>query len=184
MTMETNERLGVSLGLELYSQFFETLMAALKNSMKNFEGACWNSSFYNMRGAAYYGGKYDAFAEIANRVLMEYNIVYQSVADKKDIEVLESIRRRKAQDLDKMFGAQRFCGHRHELMRFERALSQLLESYANEGFRVGKALAEHSDAESPFNPDDFADLCRENCIPANYLQNIVIEKENGNTKPA
>lgn len=178
--METNEQLGVSLGLELYSQFFETLMVALKNSMKNFEGACWNTSFYNMRGAAYYGGKYDAFAEIANRLLMEYNIVYQSVAGKKDIEVLESIRLRKAQDLDKIFGDQRCRGHRHELMRFERALSQLLESYANEGFRVGKALAEHGVVESPFNPEDFADLCRENYIPANYLQNILIEKKNGN----
>ena len=86
--MDTRGLLPVSLRLELDSQSFDTLMAALKNSMQNLEGACWNSSFYNMRGAAYYGGKYDAFAEIANRVLMEYNIVYQSVADKKDIEVL------------------------------------------------------------------------------------------------
>ena len=178
--METNEQLGVSMGLELYSQFFKTLMTALKNSMKNFEGACWSSALSSMRGAAYYAGKYNAFGEIADRLLMEYNMVYQSVEGKKDIEVLESIRRRKAQDLDKMFGGQRFFGHRHELMRFERALSQLLESYANEGFMAGKALAEHGDAESPFNPEDFADLCRENCIPANYLQNILIEKENGN----
>lgn len=178
--METNETSCVSLGLELYSKFFETLMTALKNSMKNFDNACWNTSFYDMRGAAYYGGKYDAFAEIANRLLMEYNIVYQSVAGKKDVEALESIRWRKAQDLDKMFGDQRFCGRHHELMRFERALSQLLESYASEGFMVGKALAEHGEVESPFNPEDFANLCRENLIPSDYLQNILIDKKNEN----
>lgn len=165
-----NSRVASFMASEMYKDFFNALMTAIGNSMKNFEGACWRSALSDMRGAAYYAGKYDAFGEISQRLKKEYELAKWPI-DNHDDDALREIGERVRKDVEKMFPQEEWHSRieYNKMMRFERAMSELLESYAREGFRLGKEISKYGHVAGDFNPEDFAELCRDTFIPKDYI---------------
>lgn len=168
-----NSRVASFMASEMYKDFFNALMTAIGNSMKNFEGACWRSALSDMRSAAYYAGKYDAFGEISQRLKKEYELAKWPI-DNHDDNAIREIDERVRKDIENMFPHKEWHSRIEydKMIRFEKAMSQLLESYAREGFRLGKEVGKFGHAAADFNPDDFAELCRDTFIPEDYIDYV------------
>lgn len=159
------------MATEMYRRFFENLTTAITNSMKNFEGACWTSALSDMRCSAYYAGKYDAFGEIAHRLEKERDIAMNTMSD-EDRRAYESIDRRVRDDIEKLFPPKEWSGRVewHKMMQLETAIGRLLETYAKEGFRLGKEISERGNGGQEFNPEEVAKIFRDTFIPREYVE--------------
>lgn len=96
----SDNQVAIELAEKLYEDFFNELMTALGNSIKNFESAMWSTCDGN--AISYYQGKMHAFKEISERLVKEYNLVltnelkYNGNCER----ILREIKNRKNLELD------------------------------------------------------------------------------------
>lgn len=94
---ERNEIIAYQLAMELYKGFFNTLMEAVENSIKNFNNAqlqCMKEKpdespedgLKRMMDMHYYMGKADAFRELSGRIQKEYDLAGQDLKNWLDVE--------------------------------------------------------------------------------------------------
>lgn len=91
-----NEMMAYQLAMKLYDNFYNTLMVAVTNSVKNFDGAIryYGEQAHEMsdptteaiRADAYYMGKRDAFREISERIVKEHDIACQDLTNWLEVE--------------------------------------------------------------------------------------------------
>lgn len=161
------EKIAYELAMKMYDGFFNALMTAVKNSIKNFERA--DEAFKRDKdmdivekayASGYYNGKMDAFRELANRLQKEHDLACQDlknwfdVENRHDIEevfataikdtwinfVYQTIKRQKNEEVDRIFPDNDFKGRRvyDKIMRMKGQLASLLEYYGWEGFQLGR----------------------------------------------
>ncbi len=171
----TEEQIAVKLAEKLYENFFNELMTAMKNSIKNFEGAMWSSC--DGPAISYYQGKMHAFKEISERLVKEYNLVlnnqlnYDSVCQK----MIDEIKYKKNEELDKVFPDYKYRGTRfgHIIMLLKGKLANLLEGYGSEGFRLGVIFGKNEKKETEkFDPVSFEKLCNETFVGEEYIDAV------------
>lgn len=132
----------IKLAIDFYDNFYDTLMLAITNSVKNFEGGMWGN-INSASNVYYYMGKRDAFNEVANRIRKEFNLAKQPLVynQYKTIdEMMNGIRASKNRDVDKLFPDNIYRGRNgfREVERLKRNLACLFEYYAKEGFNFGR----------------------------------------------
>lgn len=161
------EKVAYELAMKMYDGFFNALMTAVKNSIKNFERADdavhldTNMDIVKKAYASgYYNGKMDAFRELAGRLQKEHDLACQDlknwfdVENRHDIEevfataikdtwinfVYQTIKRQKNKEVERIFPDGDFRGRRvyDKVMRMRGQLASLLEYYGWEGFQLGR----------------------------------------------
>lgn len=170
----TEEQIAVKLAEKLYENFFNELMTAIRNSVKNFESARWSTCDGN--AIAYYQGKMHAFKEISERLEKEYHLVlnnfnYDSVCYK----MIDEIKCRTDKELDKVFPEYKYRGTKfgHILMLLKSKLANLLEGYCSEGFRLGVIFGKNDKKETEkFDPVSFEKLCNETFVGEKYINAV------------
>lgn len=160
------EKVAYELAMKMYDGFFNALMTAVENSIKNFERADDNVHLTDKDivekayASGYYNGKMDAFRDIARRLQKEHDLACQDlknwfdVENKYDLEevfataikdtwinfVYQTIKRQKNEEVDRIFPDGDFRGRRvyDKVMRMKGQLASLLEYYGWEGFQLGR----------------------------------------------
>ena len=152
------ELAAVQLALDMYKQFAQDLITALKNTSGLWNEAKWQSR--DVQGLSYCAGKQDAFGEIAERVAKEYGLamrgigyleqVYDGTNEEgintrsRNLDVVHNIFKkigyRKNEDVDKMFPDEQYrgTGKFHEVLKLKGKVADLLENYAGEAFNLGR----------------------------------------------
>lgn len=175
--LENNQEVdkAISMGLIISRTFFNELTTATQNSIKNFFGT--QTEFHLKE---YYEGKADAFMELSARIEKEYNLAEQYALDLAFQK--SNFRLVKDEDIERMLpmNSIQYRGIKYaECMKYRKALSDLLTTYMQEGFRMGircaNALKEEEIPEIKFNPVELADGCINNFIHPRF---IVIKKIN------
>lgn len=149
----------VPMALSLFEKFYNELTTALINSAKCCKGAMWNPNA-DARSILYNEGKKDAFEEIAYRIQKEFNLVLNHSIDPRNI-TFGNVR---DADIERMIPERdiRFRRDYGYVMKYRRALAELLESYMMEGFRMGYKFGSTEDKEAlKFEPQKFSDACIE-----------------------
>ena len=182
-----NEMIAYKLAMELYKGFFNTLMEAVVASMGNFEMA----ATYKKEGedlvdrayrSGYYGGKLDAFRELADRIQKEYDLAGQDLKNYLELGekysnwpdfVYKTIKETKNIEVDRIFPDNDFRCRRvyDKVMRMKGQLANLLEYYACDGFRLGKLYEKNmlkiKDVED-FEKNRLLNACVEAFMPEDY----------------
>lgn len=187
--------LSVKLALKMYDTFAHELITALRNTSDIMGRMKWTSNC--VQKISYYSGKEDAFGEIADRVMKEYGLAKMGLECLNEVDsedfydtyeknrqlieyVIDSIKRKKNEDVDRVFPEDRYRGSQfgREIIRKKGRIADMLEAYANEAFGIGviaerkfkeflpnehhmtpkKLMAEIERAKSgiEFDPEDFA----------------------------
>lgn len=162
-----NEMEAYQLAMKLYDGFYNALMEAVENSIKNFEMADDNVRLdTNMDlvkkayASGYYNGKMDAFRDLANRIQKEHDLAGQDLKNWLDVEnkydmneifdkavkntwisfVYRIIKETKNMEVARIFPENDFRGRRvyDKIMRMRGQLASLLEYYGWEGFQLGR----------------------------------------------
>ena len=171
MTQEEFDK-ALPLALTLFKHFYSELTTATTNSIKNFEGAMWHvPSMANT--VSYYMGKRDAFAELSDRIEKEYNITANNAQYvlNGDVKNFGPIR---DEDIEKML-PERLRGTRYDyytMMRYRRALAELLSQYMREGFRLGR-FYQKTEGKEPleFKPVELSNACIEAFVHPEFREN-------------
>ena len=167
----TEEQIAVELAEKLYENFFNELMTAIRNSVKNFESAKWSTCDGN--AIAYYQGKMHAFKEISERLEKEYRLVlnnfnYDSVCYK----MIDEIKCRTDKELDKVIPENKYRGTKFGHI-LKGKLANLLEGYCSEGFRLGVIFGKNDKKETEkFDPVSFEKLCNETFVGEKYINAV------------
>lgn len=161
------EKVAYELAMKMYDGFFNALMTAVENSIRNFERAADVVKMdINMDpvekayASGYYNGKMDAFRELANRLQKEHDLACQDLKNWFDVEnkydidevfataikdtwinfVYQTIKRQKNEEVDRIFPDGDFRMRRvyDKVMRMKGQLASLLEYYGWEGFQLGR----------------------------------------------
>ena len=165
------ELAAVQLALDMYKQFAQDLITALKNTSGWCNEAKWQSR--DVQGISYWAGKQDAFGEIAERVAKEYGLAMRGIGYLEQVydgtneegintrsrnldvvhNIFKKIKYKKNEDVDKMFPDEQYrgTGKFDQVMRAKGKVADLLENYASEAFNLGR-LAERKFGENV--PDD------------------------------
>ena len=162
-----NEMEAYQLAMELYDGFYNALMEAVENSIKNFERADDDVHLdTNMDpvekayASGYYNGKMDAFRELVNRIQKEHDLAGQHLKNWLDVEnkfdmnevfdkaikntwisfVYRIIKETKNMEVARIFPENDFRCRRvyDKVMRMRGQLASLLEYYGWEGFQLGR----------------------------------------------
>jgi len=190
---ERNEMIAYKLAMELYKGFFNTLMEAVENSIKNFNNAqlqCMKKkpdesqedSIKRMMDMHYYKGKADAFRELSERIVKEYDLAGQDLKNYLDLTekysnwpefVYKTIKETKNIEVARIFPENDFRGRRvyDKIMRMRGQLASLLEYYGWEGFQLGRKYENDTikiEDVQDFNPKRFSDTCIETFVPEDY----------------
>lgn len=161
------EKVAYELAMKMYDGFFNALMTAVENSIRNFEGAVEalktdtdKDPVEKAYASGYYNGKIDAFRELAGRLQKEHDLACRDLKNWFDTEnkwdpeevfatamkdtwinfVYQTIRRQKNEEVDRIFPYGDFMGKRvcDKVMRMKGQLASLLEYYGWEGFQLGR----------------------------------------------
>lgn len=188
-----NEMEAYKLAMELYKGFFNTLMEAVENSIKNFDNAqlqCMKKKpdesqedgLKRMMDMHYYKGKADAFRELSGRIQKEYDLAGQDLKNYLDLTekysnwpefVYKTIKETKNIEVDRIFPDKDFICRRvyDKVMRMKRQIASLLECYGCEGFRLGKLYEKNmlkiKDVED-FEKNRLFNACVEAFMPEDY----------------
>lgn len=191
------EKVAYELAKKLYDGFFNTLMEAVANSVKNFEKA---KSYKNCNDPVrenyldgYYKGKIDAFNEISERISKEHFLEEQELmgwlnadrrnhmdeATRKAVKgtwkdyVFNTIHAQKNREADDILPDRQFRGKQiyEKIMRMRGRLANLFEGYAGEGFELGRKyendILKIEDVKA-FDPKKFSKTCIETFVPEDY----------------
>lgn len=169
----SDNQLATELAEKLYEDFFNELMTALENSVKNFESAMWSTCDGN--AISYYQGKIHAFKEISRRLVKEYNLVltnelkYNGNCER----ILQEIKNRKNLEVDCLIPEYKYRGSRfHSLvMRFKGKLADLLEAFSSKAFLLGLKLGKTGKPDK-FNPVTFEQLCDEKFVGEEFMDAV------------
>lgn len=188
-----NEMEAYQLAMELYKGFFNTLMEAVENSIKNFNNAqlqCMKKKpdesqedgLKRMMDMHYYKGKADAFRELSERIQKEYDLAGQDLKNYLDLTekysnwpefVYKTIKETKNVEVDRIFPDNDFRCRRvyDKVMRMKGQIANLLECYGCEGFRLGKLYEKNmlkiKDVED-FEKNRLFNACVEAFMPEDY----------------
>jgi hypothetical protein len=169
----SDNQLAAELAEKLYENFFNELMTALENSVKNFESVMWSTCDGN--AISYYQGKIHAFKEISKRLVKEYNLVltnelkYNGNCER----ILQEIKNRKNLEVDCLIPFYKYRGSRFYdvAMRFRGKLADLLEAFSSKAFLLGLKLGK-SGKPDKFNPVTFEQLCDENFVGEEFMDAV------------
>jgi hypothetical protein len=171
----TEEQIAMKLAEKLYENFFNELMTALRNSVKNFENARWST--FDGNAISYYQGKMHAFKEISERLEKEYNLILNNQINYDSVcyKMIDEIKYRTDKELDTVFPDNKYRGTRfgHIFMFLKGKLANLLEGYFSEGFRLGVIFEKNNKKETEkFDPVSFEKLCNETFIGEKYINAV------------
>lgn len=192
-TEDRNNMIAYKLAMELYKGFFNTLMEAVENSIKNFDDAqlqCMKKkpdelpedNLKRMMDMHYYKGKADAFRELSERIQKEYDLSGQDLKNYLELGekysnwpyfVYKTIKETKNIEVDRIFPDNDFRCRRvyDKVMRMKGQIANLLEYYGCEGFRLGKLYEKNmlkiKDVDD-FEKNRLYNACVEAFIPEDY----------------
>ena len=169
----SDNQLAAELAEKLYEDFFNELMTALRNSVKNFESAMWSTRDVN--AISYYQGKIHAFKEISERLVKEYNLVLNNELryNGNCERILQEIKNRKNLEVDCLIPEYKYRGSRfYDLaMRFKGKLADLLEAFSSKAFLLGLKLG-NTRKPDKFDPVAFEQLCDEKFVGEQFMDAV------------
>ena len=169
----TDTQVAAELAEKLYEDFFNELMTALGNSVKNFEGAMRSTCDGN--AISYYQGKMHAFNEISERLVKEYNLVLNNELryNGNCERILQEIKNRKNLEVDGLIPEYKYRGSRFYdvAMRFKGKLADILESFSSKAFLLGLKLGKTGEPDK-FNPVAFEQLCNDKFVGEKFMDGV------------
>lgn len=169
----SDNQVAIELAEKLYEKFFNELMTAMKNSIKNFESAMWSTC--DGPAVSYYQGKMHAFKEISERLLKEYNLVLNNDLhyDANCEKMLYDIRNRKNEEMERVMPLDKYHGYGRffdSIMRFRGKFADLLEAFSTRGFMLGLKFGRKENKETEkFDPVSFEELCNGKFVGEQYM---------------
>ena len=165
----SDNQVAIELAEKLYEKFFNELMTAMRNSIKNFESAMWSTCDGN--AISYYQGKMHAFKEISERLVKEYNLVLNNNLHYDDSceKMLYDIKNRKNEEMEHIIPTNRYRGT-DWVMRLRGKFADLLEAFSSRAFMLGLKFGKNENKETDkFDPVSFEKLCNDRFVGEHYM---------------